>query len=61
MFIPMKWVPYLLIILGIGGAIFVAMSEAPDKVSGAVVCALAGIGGIVWVIIDILKSKRNKK
>ena len=60
-FIPVKFVPYLLIILGIGGAILVGQSEAPDKVGGVVVCLLAGIGGIVWATINILRSRRSKK
>lgn len=64
--IPIKWVPYLLIVLGIGGSIFVAVSESPgsdaaDRAFGIVVCILAGIGGIVWAIINIRKSKRDKK
>ncbi len=59
--IPIKWVPYLLIALGIFGAIAVARSEAPDKVSGTVVCVLAAIGGVIWAAINIIRSKRNKE
>jgi len=59
-FIPVKWVPYLLIILGIGGTVFVSIKgEGGDKVFGIVVCVLAAIGGIIWAIIDIKKSKRE--
>jgi drug/metabolite transporter (DMT)-like permease len=65
-FIPIKWVPYVFIVLGVAGVIIVAMSKSPgsdtaDKVFGVVACALLGIGGIVWAIINIKKSKRDKK
>lgn len=61
-FIPIKWVPYLLIVLGIMGTIVVAMKgEGADKVFGIVVCVLAAIGGIVWAVINIKKSKHVKK
>ena len=60
-FIPIKWMPYVLIVLGIGGAVLVAMSNAPDKVFGVVVCVLTGIGGMIWAAVNILKSKRDKK
>lgn len=60
--IPIRWVPYLLIILGILGTILVAMKgQGSDRVFGIVVCVLSAIGGTVWEIINQRKRKRNKK
>ncbi len=61
MLIPMKWVPYLLIALGIFGTIVLAVkggSSTGDTIFGIVVCVLSAIGGAVWLVIDIKKGKR---
>lgn len=56
-FIPRKWTPYLLIILGVLG-VFVGVTKGVggDKVFGIIVCVLVIIGGAVWAFID----RRNK-
>jgi len=59
--IPRKWMPYVLAILGLGGAVLVAMSDAPDKVSGTIACVLCGIGGVVWAVIDIRNKKKSEE
>ena len=56
--IPMKWMPYFLIVLGVFGTIVVAMkAEGGDRVFGIIVCVLAAVGGAVWLVI---KAKRKK-
>lgn len=58
MIIPIKWVPYLLVILGIMGTILVSIhGQGGDKVFGIVVCILSAIGGTVWAAIDIKKNR----
>ncbi len=61
MLIPMKWVPYLLIVLGIIGTIVLAVkggANTGDTIFGIVVCVLSAIGGAVWLVINIKNNKR---
>jgi hypothetical protein len=60
--IPIRWVPYVLVILGILGIIVLAMrGQGSDKVFGIVVCALCAIGGIIWEIMNQKRRIRNKE
>lgn len=61
MLIPMKWVPYLLIVLGIIGTIVLAVkggANTGDTIFGIVVCVLSAIGGAVWLAINIKNGNR---
>ena len=58
--IPFKWVPYLLIVLGVFGTIIMVVkgeSWNADRIFGLVICLLAAIGGVVWVIIRAKKRR----
>ena len=60
MIIPTKWVPYLLIVLGVFGTIVMVVkgdSWNADRISGLVVCILAAVGGTVWAVIKAKKRK----
>lgn len=61
MLIPIKWVPYLLIALGIFGTILLAVkggANTGDTIFGIVICVLCAIGGAIWLAINIKKGKR---
>lgn len=61
MLIPTKWVPYLLIVLGILGTIFMAVkggANTGDTIFGIVVCVLSALGGAIWLIVKKKKGKR---
>lgn len=61
MLIPTKWVPYVLIVFGIIGTIFLAINggaDIGDTIFGIVVCVLCAIGGAIWLAINIKKGKR---
>ena len=61
MLIPMKWVPYVIIVLGVIGTIVLAIyggADTGDTIFGIVVCVLSVIGGAIWLAVNI---KRNRK
>lgn len=61
MLIPIKWVPYILIIFGILGTICLAIyggADTGDTIFGIIYCLLSAISGAIWLAIKIKKGKR---
>jgi hypothetical protein len=59
-FIPTKWVPYVIIILGVFGLIVLVVKggvDPTDTLIGIVICSLAVIGSSLWLIF----SKKRKQ
>ena len=61
-FIPRRFIPYFLVLLGILGFFIVAKNGShPDSATVIIVSALCCIGGAIWAYIDFQRSKRYKK
>ena len=64
MFIPTKWVPYLLIILGIFGIVVMSIyggADTGDTIFGIVVCFLCVVSGVIWLVINMKQKTIPKK